>query len=54
MQVIDDVLGGIDGGPTASAVTSLIDQHGGLPGLIAHLEKQGLGAAVQVRAEKRG
>lgn len=43
MGFLDGVLGGIVGAEMATVVNSLIQQHGGIQGVIAQLEQQGLG-----------
>ncbi|MGH9409747.1 MAG: YidB family protein [Vicinamibacterales bacterium] len=47
MGLFDGVLGGIVGAEMATLVNNLIAQHGGLPGLVSHFERQGLGPTVQ-------
>jgi uncharacterized protein YidB (DUF937 family) len=47
MSLLDGVLGGAIGGEMATVVNSFIQQHGGLQGVVAQLEKQGLGPTVQ-------
>ena len=47
MGLLDGVLGGLVGGEMATVVNSLIQQHGGIQGVIAQLEKQGLGATAR-------
>ena len=47
MGLLDGVLGGVIGGEMATMVNSFIQQHGGVQGIVAQLEKQGLGATVQ-------
>jgi uncharacterized protein YidB (DUF937 family) len=44
MGLLDGVLGGLIGASMASVVNRIIEQHGGLQGIVAQLEKQGLGA----------
>ena len=44
MGLLDGVLGGLIGAGMASVVNRIIEQHGGLQGVVAQLEKQGLGA----------
>lgn len=44
MGLLDGVLGGLVGAGMASIVGGIIEQHGGVQGLVAQLEKQGLGA----------
>jgi uncharacterized protein YidB (DUF937 family) len=43
MGFLDGLLGGIVGAEMATVVNSLLQQHGGIQGLIAQLEQQGLG-----------
>jgi uncharacterized protein YidB (DUF937 family) len=47
MSLLDGLLGGVVGGEMATMVNSFIQQHGGVQGIVAQLEKQGLGATVQ-------
>ena len=47
MSLFDGVLGGLVGGEMASVVDRLIEQHGGLQGIISHLQSQGLGDTVR-------
>lgn len=47
MSMFDGVLGGLVGGEMASVVNGLIERHGGLQGIISHLQSQGLGDAVR-------
>ena len=47
MSLLDGMLGGAIGGEMATVVNSFIQQHGGLQGVVAQLEKQGLGPTVQ-------
>jgi uncharacterized protein YidB (DUF937 family) len=47
MGLLDGVLGGVIGASMVSIVSGIIEQHGGLQGVVAQLEKQGLGAAAQ-------
>ena len=47
MSLLDGLLGGAIGGEMATVVNSFIQQHGGVQGIVAQLEKQGLGATVQ-------
>ena len=42
MGFLDGLLGGIVGAEMATVVNSLIQQHGGIQGVIAQLEQQGL------------
>jgi uncharacterized protein YidB (DUF937 family) len=43
MGFLDGILGGVVGAEMTSVVSNLIQQHGGVQGVIAQLEKQGLG-----------
>jgi uncharacterized protein YidB (DUF937 family) len=47
MGLLDGLLGGAVGAEMATVVNSLIQQHGGVQGIIAQLEKQGLGATAR-------
>jgi uncharacterized protein YidB (DUF937 family) len=47
MGLLDGVLGGVIGASMVSIVSGIIEQHGGLQGVVAQLQKQGLGAAAQ-------
>ena len=47
MGLFDGVLGGIVGGAMASVVNSILEQHGGVQGVVNQFEKNGLGATVQ-------
>jgi len=47
MGLLDGLLGGVIGAGVASLVNGLIEQHGGVQGIIDQFEKQGLGATVQ-------
>jgi uncharacterized protein YidB (DUF937 family) len=47
MSLLDGLLGGAVGAEMATVVNSFIQQHGGVQGIAAQLEKQGLGATVQ-------
>ncbi len=47
MGLFDGVLGGLVGGEMASVVNGLIQQHGGVSGIVSQFEKQGLGATVK-------
>jgi uncharacterized protein YidB (DUF937 family) len=46
MGLLDAVLGGVVGAGMVSLVSGIIEQHGGVQGVVAQLEKQGLGATV--------
>jgi uncharacterized protein YidB (DUF937 family) len=47
MGLLDGVIGGLVGGEMATVVNGLIERHGGVSGIIAQLEQQGLGPAVK-------
>ena len=47
MGLFDGVLGGIVGMEMATVVNGLIQQHGGVQGIVSHLESQGLGNTVR-------
>jgi uncharacterized protein YidB (DUF937 family) len=47
MGVFDGLLGGIIGGGMVSVVTSVIEKHGGLQGLVNEFERNGLGTMVK-------
>ncbi len=47
MGLLDGVLGGVVGAEMASVVGGLIERHGGVQGIIAQMQQQGLGATVQ-------
>ena len=47
MGLFDGVLGGIVGGAMASVVNGILEQHGGVQGVVNEFEKNGLGATVQ-------
>ena len=47
MGLFDGVLGGVVGAEMATVVHGLIQQHGGLQGIISQLESQGLGNTVR-------
>ena len=46
MGFMDGILGGVVGVEMAQVVGRLIDQHGGVQGIVAQLESQGLGGTV--------
>jgi uncharacterized protein YidB (DUF937 family) len=46
MGMLDGLLGGVVGAGMVSVVTKLLDQHGGLQGVVSQFEKNGLGATV--------
>jgi uncharacterized protein YidB (DUF937 family) len=45
--LLDGVLGGVVGAGMVSMVSGIIEQHGGVQGVMAQLEKQGLGATAR-------
>jgi uncharacterized protein YidB (DUF937 family) len=45
--MLDGLLGGIVGAGMVSVVTSVIEKHGGLQGVVSEFEKNGLGATVK-------
>jgi len=47
MGLLDAVLGGIVGAEVTSLVSGVIERHGGISGLVAMFEQQGLGGVVQ-------
>jgi uncharacterized protein YidB (DUF937 family) len=47
MGMLDGLLGGIVGAEMASAVNSFIQQYGGVQGVVAQLEQQGLGGVAR-------
>lgn len=47
MGLFDGVIGGLVGGEMATVVNGLIEKHGGVQGIVAQMEQQGLGATVQ-------
>jgi uncharacterized protein YidB (DUF937 family) len=47
MGLFDGLLGGIVGAEMATVVNSLIQQHGGVQGIVAQLEQQGLGGVAR-------
>ena len=47
MGLFDGVLGGIVGAEMATVVSGLIEKHGGIQGIVAQLEQQGLGSTVR-------
>lgn len=47
MGLFDGLLGGVIGGEMATVVNGLIEKHGGVQGIIAQLEQQGLGATAK-------
>src|SRR4051812_43633538 len=47
MGLFDGILGGIVGAEMATVVNRLIEQHGGVQGIVSELQSKGLGDAVQ-------
>ena len=47
MGMFDGLLGGIVGAGMVSVVNGILEQHGGLQGVVSEFEKNGLGATVQ-------
>ena len=47
MGLLDGVLGGIVGAEATHLISGVIEQHGGLSGLVTQFQKQGLGGVVQ-------
>ncbi len=47
MGLLDGLLGGVVGAEMATVVNGLIEKHGGVQGIIAQLEQQGLGGTVR-------
>ena len=47
MGMLDGILGGIVGAEMATVVNGLIQKHGGVQGIVAQLEQQGLGSTVR-------
>jgi uncharacterized protein YidB (DUF937 family) len=47
MGMLDGLLGGIVGAGMVSVVNSILEEHGGLQGVIGEFEKNGLGATVK-------
>jgi uncharacterized protein YidB (DUF937 family) len=47
MGFLDGLLGGVVGAEVITAVNSLIQQHGGVQGLLAQFEQQGLGGVAR-------
>jgi uncharacterized protein YidB (DUF937 family) len=46
MGMMDGLVGGIVGAGVVSAVNSILEQHGGLQGVVNEFEKNGLGATI--------
>ena len=47
MGLLDGLLGGVVGGEMATVVSGFIDKHGGVQGIVAQMEQQGLGSTVK-------
>ena len=47
MGLLDGILGGAVGATLASTLESFIQQHGGVQGIVAQMERQGLGNTVR-------
>lgn len=47
MGLLDGLLGGAVGAEMATVVNGLIEKHGGVQGIVAQLEQQGLGGTVR-------
>jgi uncharacterized protein YidB (DUF937 family) len=47
MGMFDGILGGVVGAEMATVVNGLIERHGGVQGIVAQLEQQGLGGTVR-------
>ncbi len=47
MGFLDGLLGGVVGAEMATVVNSFIQQHGGVQGIVAQLEQQGLGGVAR-------
>jgi uncharacterized protein YidB (DUF937 family) len=47
MGILDGLLGGAVGAEMATVVNGLIEKHGGVQGIVAQLEQQGLGGTVR-------
>ena len=47
MGIFDGVLGGIVGAGMVSVVNQVLEQHGGLQGVVSEFEQKGLGATVR-------
>jgi uncharacterized protein YidB (DUF937 family) len=47
MGLLDGMLGGIVGAGMVSVVSNLLEQHGGVQGVVNQFEKNGLGATVK-------
>jgi uncharacterized protein YidB (DUF937 family) len=47
MGLLDGLIGGIVGGGMASAVSQILEKHGGLQGVVNQFERNGFGPTVQ-------
>jgi len=47
MGLLDGLLGGMVGAGMVSVVNTILEQHGGVQGVVSEFEKKGLGATVQ-------
>jgi uncharacterized protein YidB (DUF937 family) len=47
MGMLDGLLGGAAGAELVSLISGLIEKHGGVQGIVAHLQQQGLRETVQ-------
>ncbi|HEY7887816.1 MAG TPA: YidB family protein [Steroidobacteraceae bacterium] len=47
MSLLDGMLGGLVGGEMATVVNHLIEQHGGVQGIVSQFQQQGLGETVK-------
>jgi uncharacterized protein YidB (DUF937 family) len=47
MGMLDGLLGGVVGGEMATVINGLIEKHGGVQGIVAQMEQQGLGNTVR-------
>ena len=47
MGLLDGMLGGVVGGEMATVVNHLIEQHGGVQGIVSQFQRQGLGEIVK-------
>jgi uncharacterized protein YidB (DUF937 family) len=47
MGMFDGILGGVVGAEMATVVNGLIQKHGGIQGIVAQLEQQGLGGTAR-------
>jgi uncharacterized protein YidB (DUF937 family) len=47
MGLFDGMLGGLVGGEMATVINGLIEKHGGVQGIVAQLQQQGLGETVK-------